>query len=365
MKIPPPLQQVNRTYVRHGRRQLSYFAGCDYFRLASHPAVLRAAEAGLKSAGLNVSASRLTTGNHVLFGQLEAALEKFFAVESATLVTTGYVTNLIVAQALAGEFTAAFLDAKAHPALVDAAVLLGVPVTTFAHRDPADLKAVLKKNRPSGKILLLTDGMFSHDGSIAPLAEYVKILPKNAWLLVDDAHGAGTLGEKGRGTVELAGLDRERVIQTVTLSKAFGCYGGAILGSAALREKILQKGRLFLGSTPLPLPLAAAALKSVATLGKNPAWRTRLHRNATHVKTALRAAGYPVADNPGPIFAIVPKSSAHAEALKARCLKAGVFPSFIKYHGGPENGYFRFVISSEHTPAQLEALLNALIGGRT
>ena len=114
--------------------------------------------------------------------------------------------------------------------------------------------------------MVLTDGMFSGDGSAAPLAEYLKILPKDALILVDDAHGAGVLGRTGKGAVEHAGVSRRRVIQTVTLSKAFGAYGGAILGTAKLRQRILDRSRMFVGSTPLPLPLANAALAGVRIL---------------------------------------------------------------------------------------------------
>src|SRR5205823_9551281 len=112
-------------------------------------------------------------------------------------------------------------------------------------------------------LILLTDGMFSHDGSAAPLPEYLKVLPQDAQILVDDAHGAGVLGQTGQGSLQHAGVSRRRIIQTITLSKAFGAYGGAILGTARLRRKILNRSQIFVGSTPLPLPLANAALEGI------------------------------------------------------------------------------------------------------
>ena len=145
MPLPTPLQQVDRTYVRFNGRKVSYFAGCDYFRLASHPRVLRAAETGLEKFGLNVAASRLTTGNHEIFGTLEAALAAFFGTEAALLVSNGYVTNMIAAQALAGEFSDVLIDEKAHPSLKDAAQMLGGRIITFRHLNPADLKRVCSK----------------------------------------------------------------------------------------------------------------------------------------------------------------------------------------------------------------------------
>lgn len=357
MQLPTPLQQIDRTYVRYEGRKFSYFAGCDYFRLASHPKVLRAAETGLKKFGLNVAASRLTTGNHDIFGKLESALAEFFDAESALLVSNGYVTNLVVAQALAGRFSHVVMDEKAHPSLKDAAQILGGRTINFRHLDPADLKRVVSKLPKTAGVILLTDGMFSHNGSIAPLRQYMKVLPSNAMLLLDDAHGAGTLGNSGKGTIELENVPRKRVIQSITLSKAFGCYGGAILCDAGLRQAIISKSRLFVGSTPLPLPLAGAAFTAVQTLAKEKALRQRLNDNVSFVKERLRESGFEMADSPSPILAIAPKSSREVDEIRAACLRHKVFPSFIKYPGGPENGFFRFVLSSEHSRAQLEALM--------
>ena len=360
MSIPNPLQQVDRTFVWVGKRKLSYFAGCDYFRLASHPDVTKAVTEGMKKYGLNVAASRLTTGNHELFGKLESSIARFFGAESATLVSNGYVTNLVVSQALAGEFTDTLIDEKAHPSLKDAAQLVGATLHPFQHRNSESLANAAKQLPKSAKTIVLTDGMFSHDGGIAPLASYLKVIPKSALLLVDDAHGGGTLGKSGKGSIELENIPRDRVIQTITLSKAFGVYGGAILGSAELREKIVARSRMFVGSTPLPLPLAHAANTSIKLLQSDKQLRRQLRENVELVKKDLREFGYDIAETPSPIIAIAPATKEKADQIKARCLGNGVFPSFIKYPGGPENGYFRFVISSEHTKAQLRALSETL-----
>jgi 7-keto-8-aminopelargonate synthetase-like enzyme len=363
---PEPLQQINRTCVRFHQRKLSYYSGCDYFRLASHPRVLAALQTGARKYGLNVAASRLTTGNHALYRELEAQLAAFFDAESALLVANGYVTNLIVAQALAGHFSHALIDAGAHPALADAARFLDCPVLQFKSRDPEAVALAVQRCGPGAKLLLLTDGMFSSDGSAAPLAEYLKVLPKDAQILVDDAHGAGVLGRQGQGAPEHAGVSRRRIIQTVTMSKAFGAYGGAILGSARLRQQILDRSRMFVGSTAPPPPLVNAALAGVRVLQADKTLRPRLLRNAARVKTALRAAGLPLPETPGPIVPLLPRNPGEAARLNRALLAAGIYPPFIRYPGGPPSGYFRFVISSEHTPAQLEALLVVLtpfVGG--
>ena len=362
--LPSPLQQVDRKYVSYRGKRLSYFGGCDYFRLASHPNVLRAAREGLATFGLNVSASRVTTGNHRLYERLEIELARFFNVEAALLVPNGYVTNLAVAQTLAGRFSHALLDARAHASLADAAPFLDCPIVKFQHRDAEDLGRRLRRLGPGVRPILLTEGMFSHDGSVAPLKAYLRILPKNSLVLLDDAHSAGVLGKTGKGTTEYAGVDRRRIIQTVTLSKAFGVYGGVILATRRTRKQIIARSRLFTGSTPLPLPLASAALEAVNILRNASRLRARLRRNVDLLKTALRGAGFPEEPTPGPVVSIVPRHHREAQALKWSLLRRRILPVFIQYPGGPAGGYFRFAISSEHTRTQLDHLARALTEAR-
>jgi 8-amino-7-oxononanoate synthase len=362
--LPPPLQQIDRKYVSYLGKRFSYFGGCDYFRLASHPNVLRAAREGLSSFGLNVSASRATTGNHRLYERLEIELARFFGVEAALLVPNGYITNLAVAQTLAGKFSHALLDGRAHSSLADAAQFLDCPIVKFRHRDVEDLDRVLRRLGSGVRPILLTDGMFSHDGSVAPLKAYLQMLPKDSLILLDDAHGAGVLGKTGKGTAEFAGVSQRRIIQTVTLSKAFGVYGGAILATRQLRRQIIARSRLFTGSTPLPLPLASAALKAVGLLRNGSRLRARLQRNADRLKAALSGAGFPEEPTPGPVVSLVPRHDREAQLLTRSLLRRRILPGFIQYPGGPAGGFFRFAISSEHTGTQLDDLMRALTEGR-
>ena len=355
-----PLQQVDRVFVRWRGRRLLYFAGCDYYRLATHPRVLAAVRRGLKEFGLNVASSRKTTGNHALYELLERELARFFRVEQAVLVDNGYLTNLAVAQAFKGEFTHALIDSRAHGCLADAAVLLGAKVVSFAHRDAADYERQLHRLGAGARPIVLTDGMFAHDGSVAPLDRYLAALPANGVLLVDDAHGAGVLGKAGQGTPSHFGLRDARLIQTITLSKAFGAFGGAILGPRAVAEAILAKSRSFTGATPMPLPIAAGALESLRVFLANPQLQSRLHANVLWVWERLRAAGVQLPDQPGPVLPVAPASPLAAKHLKRRLLAAGIFPPLIRYPGGPEGGYFRLVISSQHTRPQLAKLVAAL-----
>jgi 7-keto-8-aminopelargonate synthetase-like enzyme len=320
--------------------------------------VMRALHEGAEKFGLNVAASRSTTGNHALYGELESAVANFFRAPAALVFSNGYVTNFGVCEALAGEITHALIDERSHSSVAGAARFLGCEMLTLKHRDANDLSTLVKKIGGRARLLVITDGMFSHDGSVAPLREYLRVLPRSATLLVDDAHGAGVLGEQGRGTLEHAGVPRQRVIQTIALSKAFGCYGGAVLCSTKMRDRIIERSRVFNGNTPLPLPFANAALTAVQLLQQSVKWRDRINVNALRVKQDLRDAGHDIPENPGPIISITPRDAAEAKRLTTRLLKHGVFPSFIRY--ASSSGYFRFMISSEHTRRQLDVLVTAL-----
>ena len=360
MKPADTFQHIGQTQIRYRGRTLAYFAGCDYFRLGRQPEVIRAAQKACQTVGLNVSASRRTTGNHVVYELLEQRLAEFFDAPAALLLPTGYLGDLAVGQALAGQFTHALMDARSHGCLAAAARFLDCPLIPFAHRSVAELKQALAGCGPASRVLILTDGMFGHDGSVAPLKEYLAVLPPGGMMLVDDAHGAGVLGRRGRGSLEYCSVDRRRIIQTITLSKAFGTYGGAVLTSGAIREKIMATSSGFAGTTPVPLPLAAAAMASLELLDKNPGWRAQLFENAAWVKSALRESGVPLPEAPGPIIPLPVARPGLVRQLREALLAAEMFPSFIQYPGGPASGYFRFVISSAHTRRQLASLVEVL-----
>src|SRR5207244_476425 len=157
---------------------------------------------------------------------------------------------------------------------------------------------------------------------------------------------AGVLGAKGKGSLEYWNVSRRRIIQTITLSKAFGVYGGAILGTPQLRKKIFEKSSIFVGSTPVPLPLATAAVAALEVLRSDPILRKRLANNTDYVRQTLHDSGLHFPDTPGPIIAIFPATPRDAARFSRQLLRAKILPPFILYPGGPASGYFRFVISS-------------------
>jgi 8-amino-7-oxononanoate synthase len=292
----------------------------------------------------------------------------FFGAAAATLTSAGYTAPLVAAQALAADHGRVLLEERAHACLVDAARLTGLPVARFPHRDPEGLERALaaggrkRGGRDDTRALVLTDGMFAHDGSVAPVEAYVQVLGRSrGTLLVDDAHGAGVLGRRGRGTLEVCGVDPGRVVLTLTLSKTLGCYGGAVLGSAGLRRRILERSPMFTGNTPLPPPLAAGARAALGVLRREGAERrARLGRNVAAVREGLRACGASVEDTPGPVIAIAPPNVAASARLERRLRAAGIFPPLIRYPNGPAASFFRFALSSEHTEEQVARLREVL-----
>lgn len=360
MNEPEPLEFTGPNEVRFQGRTLLYFSGCDYFRLARHPRVAKAAVSSLKKHGLSVAASRRTTGNHKIYSQLEAALAKFFGSETAVVLPDGYFAPIAVAQALEGEHTHVLVDELAHGALLDAARMLNRPVKRFKHRDPQALAESVSECGKGSRPIVLTDGLFAHDGSVAPLREYLKILPSNGRILVDDAHGAGILGVTGKGALEHEGMSRRRIIQCGTLSKAFGAYGGIVLASRAVRKKVWARSWAFMGATPLPLPLAGAALAALKILQSEPGRRKRLFENTAYLRKHLRAAGWNVSDTPGPIVRLPVMNDTEIRRWRGRLLAAGIYPPFLKYGNASADGFFRFVVSSEHTRVHLDKVVAAL-----
>lgn len=359
---PPALVQVSPTHVQLRNRHLLYFGGSDYFRLSWHPRVRAAVTRAVREIGLSVASSRMGTGNHPVYLRLETELAKFFRFPSAVLVSGGYSGPLVAAQALEGVVTHVLVDVRAHGCLKDAAAILGMRPLSFQHDDPDALGAAIRRCGRQSRVAVFTDGLSAHEGTIAPLREYLELLPENGVLLVDDAHGTGTLGRRGGGSLDRLGLRDSRIILATTLSKALGCYGGAVLGPRWLRERVLRQSRIYGSSTALPLPLVAASIVALDTIRRDGvALRARLHENTRIVTEAFRASHPEWLNRPGPMFAVAPATVAGQERLRRMLLGAGIYPTLIRYAGGPADRFFRFAISTAHTRAQLTALRELLL----
>lgn len=363
MALGPELRFLDRTKVLHEGKPYLFFGGTDYHRLSSHPDVLRAVQEVAHSGGLSCAGSRTTTGNHPLLAELERRLAKFLSAGAAVTCASGYLSNAMALEAVAGEFQRFFIDGSAHSSLTGPAGRLPrEAVVTFKHADPEDLERLLKGNlRPGERPLVLTDGVVPVDGELPPLGAYWGLVGEvGGALLVDDAHGIAVVGPGGKGSPAEAGLPAESFIQAGTLSKGLGTFGGVVAGPAALAGKIAEKSPTFVGATPIPPPLAAAAIRSIEILQANPGLLASLRTRALRVRERVRALGFRVPASPAPILSVTHHDTGKNLRLRSLLLERGIYPTFTNYPGSSPGGHFRFAISSAHTEEEIDLLLQTI-----
>ena len=249
--------------VRGGRKLLS-FACNDYLNLSQHPKVKDAAIAAIEAHGVGAGASRLVTGNHPLFAELESRLAKLKGTEAACVFGSGYLANTGIIPALVGKTDVVLVDELAHACIWSGAELSGADVISFKHNDMSDLGNILAKSRTKYRhALIATDGVFSMDGDLAPLHDMAALAKKHdAWLMSDDAHGIGVVGG-GRGSSFVDGKKADVPLQMGTLSKAVGGYGGYLCASASVIDFIKTRARTLIYSTGLPPATVAAAIAAL------------------------------------------------------------------------------------------------------
>ncbi len=342
-------------------RVLDSYAGCDYLGLSRHPEVLAALASGAREYGLSAAASRETTGATREHRLLEEALADFLGVEAVLLVPDGYLTNLAAAQGLAPEHAAAWVDALAHASVRDGAQTSGLAVHRFAHRDAGALAdALAAADRP----LVMTDGVFPTEGTTAPLPALLAALPDDGRLLVDDAHGLGVLGPRGQGTLAHHGLRDPRVVLTGTLSKAFGCAGGVIAGTAAVVTAVRERARAYVGATALAPALARAGRASLRVHRSEPALLATLHRNIARLRALFAELGWPVPAERLPVFTFRLDPPERMGHLSAWLLERGVLAPCVRYLAAPGAATLRWTVTADHTGAQLDRLAELLCAFR-
>jgi 8-amino-7-oxononanoate synthase len=347
----------------HGRtRWLHDFCGNDYLGLSRDPAVLNAAQVALARDGAGSTASHLVCGHGALHDALEREVADWLQAPRALLFGSGYLANLGVLQALAGDGDTCVQDKLNHASLIDGARLSGARLHRYPHGDAAAALRQLQSAKP-GAALLATDGVFSMDGDVAPLRELAFAAhAQGALLYVDDAHGVGVHGPEGRGSSAAAGLSvRDVPLQLATLGKALGGYGAVVAGEAALIEHLLQAARPYIYTTALPPAQAAASLAAVRIARSDTARRGRLHANIAHFRDAARRAGIALLPSDTPIQP-VPCSSETVALAKARALEdAGFWVGAIRPPTVPEGGSrLRITLSAQHAIADIDALIDAL-----
>ncbi len=363
MPLGPELRVLDRTRVLHEGKPYLFFGGTDYHRLSSHPDVLLAVREVAATDGLSCAGSRTTTGNHPLVVELERSLASFLGAGAAVTCPSGYLSNAMALEALAGEFQRFFIDAGAHSSMAaPAGRLPRESVLTFRHADPDDLERLLKDSlRPGEKPLVLTDGVVPVDGELLPLGAYWdRVRPFGGALLVDDAHGIAVVGPDGKGSPAEAGLPPEAVIQAGTLSKGLGTFGGVVAGFATLAAKVLEKSLTFVGATPIPPPFAAAAIRSMEILRTNPGLLADLRARARRARERLRSMGFRMVTSPAPILSVTHRDADKNLRLRALLVERGIYPTFSNYPGSPPGGHFRFALSSAHTEEEIDLLLDTI-----
>jgi 8-amino-7-oxononanoate synthase len=270
--------------VANGKRLLS-FASNDYLGLAYHPRLMAAMQQAMQAVGVGSGASHLITGHHALHEELEQALARFVGLPASLLFSTGYMANMGVVAALMGRDDAVFADKLNHASLNDALVLSRAEFKRYPHQDLAALESQLAASQARRK-LVLVDAVFSMDGDIAPVPELLALCERyDAWLMLDDAHGFGVLGEHGAGVLEYFNISSPRIIYMATLGKAAGVAGAFIAGEPVLIDYLLQQARTYIYTTASPAPLAAALLESLNVIHDEPERRSHLRHLMAILKT--------------------------------------------------------------------------------
>lgn len=344
-----------------GRRVLN-FCSNNYLGLANHPALVEAAKKALDEMGAGPAAVRSIAGTTHLHVELERRLARFKGVEAAITFQSGFTANLATIPALVGKEDVIFSDRLNHASIIDGCRLSGAKIIAYEHCDVNALEAAIKENLPNYRRgLIVTDGVFSMDGDIAPLPEIYEIAQRYGLLLmVDDAHGEGVLGRGGRGIVDHFGLHGKVDIEVGTLSKAFGVVGGVVAGSATIVEWLRQRGRPFLFSSAMTAADVAACLAAIDLLESSTELVDRLWDNARYFKEEMKRLGFDTGVSTTPITPIMLGEAPLAQEFSRELFEEGVFAMAIGYPTVPKGkARIRVMISAAHSRDDLEQGLEA------
>ncbi|MCB9437493.1 MAG: glycine C-acetyltransferase [Anaerolineales bacterium] len=311
------------------------FCANNYLGLANHPRMLEAAKAAIDQYGIGPGAVRTIAGTMSLHRQLEERLAHFKGAEAVITLQSGFTANLATIPALVGKGDAIFSDQLNHASIIDGCRLSRAQIIAYAHNDVKDLREKIKEAMASGsynRYLIVTDGVFSMDGDIAPLAEIYEVAKEfNILLMVDDAHGEGVLGTGGRGIVDHFHLHGKVDIEVGTMSKAFGVVGGIVAGKQVIIDWIRQRGRPFLFSSAMTVPDTAACLEAVDLLEESTELVDRLWANAKRFKEAMQQLGFDTGHSQTPIVPVMLKDEKLTQTFSRKLFENGVFAMAIAY----------------------------------
>jgi 8-amino-7-oxononanoate synthase len=330
----------------------------NYLGLANHPALKEAAIHAVEAWGCGSGGSRSICGSLTLHQRLEERLAQFHGTEAALLFNSGYSANLSILQGLMGEGDEIFSDELNHASLVDGCRLSKAAVRIYAHRDTVRLEALLKKSRARRK-LIVTDGVFSMDGDIAPLPELVELARTyEALLMVDDAHAFGVLGPRGAGTGDHFQLREKVDILVGTFGKAMGCFGAFVAGKKSLVELLINKGRVFLYTTALPPPIPASVLAALDLIEKEPERRIQLWENVHTLRKGLDQLGFDTMKSEAHIIPVLVGESKMTMEMDRKLLQKKVFVQGIRPPTVPDGkSRLRVTVMATHTREDIDFAL--------
>ena len=341
-----------------GQRLLNFCAN-NYLGLANHPRLRQAAREAIDSHGIGPGAVRSIAGTMDLHLQLEQALADFKHAEACITFQSGFTANLATIPALVGRGDVIFSDELNHASIIDGSRLSRADVVRYAHNDVDDLRRKIAETTTYNRRLIITDGVFSMDGDIAPLDKICDVANElGIMLMVDDAHGEGVLGEGGRGIVDHFGLHGRVDVEVGTLSKAFGVVGGLVAGKQVIIDWLRQRGRPFIFSSAMTAPDVAACIEGVNLLQESTELVDRLWANARVFKEGMKQMGFDIGHSQTPIVPVMLGEAPLAQQFSRRLFAAGLFAMAIGYPTVPQGkARIRVMNSAAHSPSDLEMAL--------
>jgi glycine C-acetyltransferase len=341
-----------------GKRVLNLCAN-NYLGLANHPRLREAAKAAIDRLGIGPAAVRTIAGTTELHLELEARLAAFKGVEAALTFQGGFNANIAVIPALVGKGDVIFSDQLNHASIIDGCRLSRATIVAYEHNNVDDLRRKIAETNEYGRRMIISDGVFSMDGDIAPLPElYAVAAEHDILLMVDDAHGEGVLGKGGRGIVDHFDLHGKVDIEVGTMSKAFGVVGGIVAGRQVLVDWLKQRARPFLFSSAMTIPDAAACLAAVDVLEESTELVDRLWANAETFKQGMKALGFDTGHTQTPIVPVMLGEAPLAQQFSRQLFEEGVFAMAIGFPTVPQGkARIRVMNSAAHSPEDLETAL--------
>lgn len=341
-----------------GKRVIN-FSSNNYLGLTTHPDLIKAAHMAIDSHGVGTGSVRTIIGTMDIHQELEARLAEFKHTEATLVLQSGFMANTAAITAILGEGDVIISDALNHASIIDACRMMkAVPTKVYAHKDLNQLEDRLKEARNARRRLIITDGVFSMDGDIAPLPQIVALAEQyDAVVMVDDAHASGVLGKNGRGTINHFELDGHVDIQVGTLSKAIGAMGGYVAGTEALRKILINKARPFLFSTSHPPSVIATCLAALHVLQRDETLMKALWENTAYFKQGMKALGFD-ADSETPIVPVIAGSSEKAQQLSKGLFEDGIYGQAIVFPTvAKDKARVRVIVTAAHTKAHLDKAL--------